>query len=633
MSKDVSAPVSKGVSVIQDALGTLPNTPGVYRMLNTAGDVLYVGKAKSLKKRVASYTQPNRLSIRIARMVNETASMAFIGTHTEAEALLLESNLIKQYKPRFNILLRDDKSFPYIHLTSEHAFPRVVKHRGAKGKSGEFFGPFASAWAVNQTLTTLQRAFKLRPCRDTIFEGRTRPCLQYQIKRCSAPCVDRISQEDYALSVAEARAFLKGNSKAIQEKFAERMQMASDALAFEDAAEYRDRIRALTGIQARQDINPAGVQDADVVALHQEGGQTCVEIFLFRAGMSAGNRSYFPSHAKDETGPEVLEAFLGQFYARTPPPRTVILSEDIPNRDLIVEALALRADRKVIVEVPSRGTKRTLVTRAIANARDALARRVAENANQRRLLEGLAERLGLDGAPERVEIYDNSHVQGTNAVGGMVVAGPMGLMKAAYRKYTIKGARKKNETDASSDGYEPGDDYAMMREVLTRRFSRAMREDPERDRGQWPDLIVIDGGRGQLSVAHEVFDELGISDVAICSVAKGPDRNAGKERIFMRGREPLSLDSRDPILYFIQRLRDEAHRFAIGAHRAKRSKAILDSPLDGIPGVGSNRKRALLHHFGSAKAVSAAGVQDLIAVNGVSQQLAQKIYDWFHADL
>ena len=631
MSEKSVTSVNKGAAVIKDAVATLPSTPGVYRMINASGDVLYVGKAKSLKKRVTSYTQPNRLSIRIARMIGETSSMAFIGTHTEAEALLLESNLIKQYKPRYNILLRDDKSFPYILLTSDHAYPRVVKHRGAKAKSGEFFGPFASAWAVNQTLTTLQRAFKLRPCRDTIFEGRTRPCLQYQIKRCSAPCVDRISEEDYALSVAEARAFLKGDSQAIQQRFSAQMQAASDALEFEEAAEYRDRIRALTGIQARQDINPAGIQDADVIALHQSAGQTCVEVFLFRAGMSAGNRSYFPSHAKEETSAEILEAFIGQFYARTPPPRTVILSETIPHDELITEALTLRAERKVDIVIPMRGTKRTLVARAMSNARDALARRMAENANQRRLLEGLSERLGLEGAPERIEVYDNSHVQGANAVGAMIVAGPMGLTKAAYRKYTIKGARKKDEP-VTTEGFEPGDDYAMMREVLTRRFSRALREDPERDRGQWPDLIIIDGGKGQLSITHDVFEELGVSDVAVCAVAKGPDRNAGRERIFMQGKPPISLEERDPVLYFIQRLRDEAHRFAIGTHRAKRSKAIQASPLDSIPGVGARRKRSLLHHFGSAKAVSAAGTQDLAAVEGVSQQLAQKIYDWFHAD-
>lgn len=627
-------PAAKGADVIRRFVATLPNTPGVYRMMNAAGDALYIGKAKSLKKRVTNYTQPNRLSIRLARMVAETTSMDVVGTHTEAEALLLESNLIKQYKPRFNILLRDDKSFPNILLTSDHDFPRVVKHRGAKAKTGEYFGPYASVWAVNQTITTLQRAFKLRPCTDTVFEGRTRPCLQYQIKRCSAPCVGRISAGDYAQSVAEARAFLKGNSKIIQRKFSERMQEASDALEFEAAAEYRDRIRALTGVQARQDINPAGIRDADVIAIHQDGGQTCVEVFLFRAGMGAGNRAYYPSHARDEAAPDVLEAFVGQFYARTPPPRTVILSETLPNEALVADALALRADRKVAIEVPKRGTKRALVDRARSNARDALARRMAENANQRRLLNGLADRLGLEAPPDRIEVYDNSHVQGAKAVGAMIVSGPDGLMKQAYRKYTIRGAKggaaAKAEVDA--DGFTPGDDYAMMREVLTRRFSRALREDPERERGQWPDLVMIDGGKGQLSAVMEVMEDLGVSDISVCAVAKGPDRNAGRERIFRPDEAPLDLEARDPVLYFIQRLRDEAHRFAIGAHRAKRSSAIRASPLDDIPGVGARRKRALLHHFGSAKAVSRAGVHDLVMVDGVSRQLAQKIYDWFHAD-
>ncbi|MHC8508822.1 MAG: excinuclease ABC subunit UvrC [Rhodospirillales bacterium] len=624
-------PAAKGADVIQAYVRTLPGAPGVYRMLDARGEALYIGKAKSLKKRVASYTQVSRLSIRIARMVAQTASMEFVSTHTEAEALLMESNLIKQYKPRYNILLRDDKSFPNIHLTSEHTFPRVLKHRGAKGK-GEYFGPYASVWAVNHTLTILQRAFKLRPCSDSVFESRTRPCLQYQIKRCSAPCVGRISEDDYGQSAAQARAFLKGDSKTIQEAFAKRMQQASDAQDYEQAAEYRDRIRALTWVQSRQDVNPGGgpggVMDADVIAAHQDAGQTCVEVFLFRAGMGTGNRAYFPSHAKDAAAPEVLEAFIGQFYARTPPPKTVIVSHTPPNAALVAEALSLNAGRRVRIEIPKRGLKHQLTVRALQNARDALARRMSENASQRRLLEGLAERLELDAPPERIEVYDNSHVQGAKAVGAMIAAGPEGFIKKAYRKYNFKGAKGAD----NPEGFTAGDDFAMMREVLMRRFSRALKEDPDRERGQWPDLVMIDGGKGQLSSVQQVMDDLGISGVALCAVAKGPDRNAGREVVHRPAKPELALPERDPVLYFIQRLRDEAHRFAIGAHRDKRAAAIRENPLDAVPGVGARRKRGLLHHFGSAKAVAEAGVRDLAAVEGVSARLAQTIYDWFHSD-
>lgn len=613
-------PPPKGAGVILGYLKTLPGTPGVYRMLDAAGKVLYVGKAKSLKKRVANYTKPERLTARIRRMVAETAAMEFVTTHTEAEALLLEANLIKRFLPRYNILLRDDKSFPSILLTGGHAFPRVVKHRGAQSQPGEYFGPFASAWAVAETLAVLQRAFLLRTCTDSVFEGRTRPCLLHQIKRCSAPCVARIGEADYARLVAEARAFLKGDSRRIQDDLAARMQAASDSLDFEAAAQFRDRIRALTRIQAHQDINPASLPEADVIAAHHAGGQTGIQVFFFRAGRNFGNRAYFPNHAADEEVPAVLEAFIGQFYASRPPPPLVLLSHDLPNRALVEEALTVHAGRRVQVAVPQRGDKRTVVDHALLNAREALSRRMAEGATQRQLLESLAEAFDLDGPPERIEIYDNSHVQGAFAVGGMVVAGPEGFMKNAYRKFNIR------STDLA-----PGDDFGMMREVLTRRFARAQKEDPDRSGGQWPDLVLIDGGAGQLSAVRAVLADLGIEDLALASIAKGPDRNAGRERIFLPDREePLVLDRRSPLLYFLQRLRDEAHRFAIGSHRARRAKAATASPLDEIPGIGASRKKALLLHFGSAKAAAGAGLKDLEAVPGISKAMARKIYDWFH---
>ncbi len=612
----------KGSVIVESHLKTLPGSPGVYRMLDVKGDVLYVGKAKNLKKRVTAYTRPERLPVRIARMVSQIVSMEFVTTHTEAEALLLEADLIKRFRPRYNILLRDDKSFPFILLASDHDFPRVLKHRGAKKTGGEYFGPFASVWAVNETLAVLQRAFLLRTCTDSVFGSRTRPCLLHQIKRCSAPCVGRIGKEDYAELVAQARAFLRGESRRIQKDLAQRMQDASDSLEFEAAAVYRDRIQALTRIQGHQDVNPAGLQDADVLAAHQAGGQTSIQVFFFRAGRSFGNRAYFPNHANDEDAPAVLEAFVGQFYVGKPTPRTVLTSHALPNRSLVAEALSIHAGRKVEVVFPRRGAKRSVVEYALTNAREALGRRMAESASQRRLLGGLAQALDLDGPPERIEVYDNSHVSGSHAMGAMIVAGSEGFMKSQYRKFTIRGIKE----------FTPGDDYAMMREVLERRFSRARKEDPDRDRGLWPDLVVLDGGKGQLGVAVEVFADLGIDDVAVAAIAKGPERNAGRERVFLPGRPAIELEPKDPVLYYLQRLRDEAHRFAVGAHRARRSRAIERSTLDGIPGIGAKRKKALLHHFGSAKAVQEAGRADLEAVEGISHAMAHKIYDWYHGD-
>ncbi len=615
-----SPPVAPpGVAIIEGYLKTLPGMPGVYRMLNGRGDALYVGKAKNLKKRVASYCNLKRQSNRLRRMIGETASMEFVTTHTEAEALLLEANLIKRYKPRYNILLRDDKSFPKILLTGDHAYPQVIKHRGAASRKGEYFGPFASAWAVNETLTVLQRGFFLRTCSDSVFGNRSRPCLLYQIKRCSAPCVGYISDKAYGDLVGEARAFLSGQSQKIQRGFSTRMQKASDELDFEAAAIYRDRIAALTRIQAHQDINPSGIVEADVMAVYQAGGHSCVQVFFFRGGRNYGNRAYYPSHTKDDDEAAVLEAFIGQFYDNKDAPRKILLSHRLDGQALIAEALGVRAGRKVDVSRPQRGDKLKLVEHALTNAREALGRRMSESASQRALLDGLAKLLELDASPERIEVYDNSHVSGTQAIGAMIVAGPEGMMKNAYRKFTIRGK-----------DMAPGDDYAMMHEVLSRRFTRARKEDPDRDRGMWPDLILLDGGVGQLGVAVKVFAELGIDDVALAAIAKGPDRNAGRERIFRVGRDPLSPAARDPVLYFLQRLRDEAHRFAIGFHRQKRGKAAVKSSLDGVPGIGPKRKKALLHLFGSAGAVEAAGLADLEAVDGVSKAMAKKIYDWFH---
>ncbi len=608
-----------GVVVIQANLDTMPASPGVYRMVNAKGEPLYVGKAKNLKKRVAAYTRPERQSLRIQRMIAETAAMEVVTTHTEVEALLLESNLIKTLGPRYNILLKDDKSFPEILITGDHDWAQIVKHRGAHNRKGEYFGPFASAGAVNHTLAALQRAFLLRSCSDSVFSGRTRPCLLYQIKRCSAPCAGRIDPEAYGQLVAQARAFLSGQSQRIQQGLVTQMEAASAAMEYERAAIFRDRIRALTRIQAHQDIHAADVDQADVVALFQAGGQTCIQVFFFRSGCNYGNRAYYPHHAQDQEASEIMAAFLGQFYADKQPPREILLNLEPAEASIVGQALSAKAGRKVAVSWPQRGERRRLVDHAADNAREALGRRMAESAAQAKLLEGVAELFGLDSPPLRIEIYDNSHIQGTNAVGAMVVAGPDGLMKSAYRTFNIRSA-----------DLTPGDDYAMMREVMTRRFQRARKEDPDRERGQWPDLVLIDGGQGQLSAAREVLAELGLDDVALVSIAKGPDRNAGRERFFLPDREPVSLPPRDPVLYFLQRLRDEAHRFAIGTHRARRAKAMGGSPLDDVPGIGTRRKKALLHHFGSAREVAAAGLTDLAMVPGISQAMAKKIYDHFH---
>ena len=617
--------LASGAAVIQSYLQTLPTTPGVYRMLNQRGDALYVGKAHQLRKRVATYASPSKLPIRLQRMIAETRSMEFVTTHTEVEALLLESNLIKKLRPRYNVLLRDDKTFPHILITGDHDFAQLMKHRGARKREGRYFGPFASAGAVNRTIAALQRAFLLRNCSDSIFRSRTRPCLQFHIKRCSAPCVGRISQEDYAALVGEAHEFLTGHSGKVQARLAQRMEEASDALEFEVAGRIRDRIRALTQVQAHQDINLSGLDDADVIALHQEGGQSCVQVFFFRGGRNYGNRAYFPSHDRHLEPEAVLSAFVGQFYDNKPPPRIVLLSHALAEHELIAEALSTRAERKVQLLTPRRGDKRKPVEHATANAREALGRRLAESTTHRRALDALAKRLDLDNAPARIEIYDNSHIQGSNAIGAMIVSGPDGLIKNAYRKFNIK-------TVGAGGDAEAGDDYAMMREVLTRRFTRALKEDPDRSEGNWPDLVVVDGGRGQLGIAEEVFAELGIDDVHLLGVAKGPDRNAGRERFYVPNGGGFTLPPRDPLLYFIQRLRDEAHRFAITTHRAKRAREIRASPLDEIEGVGAKRKKALLLHFGSARNVARAGLADLEAVGGISKAVAEKIYGHFHID-
>ncbi|MBM3486370.1 MAG: excinuclease ABC subunit UvrC [Alphaproteobacteria bacterium] len=620
-SEPPTAPDAPGVAVIEATLRTLPGLPGVYRMNGADGDALYVGKAKNLRKRVATYARPERLPLRLKQMVDATLSMEIVTTHTEVEALLLESNLIKRLKPRYNVCLRDDKSFPFILLTGDHDFPQLLKHRGARSRKGAYFGPFASAGAVNRTLATLQRAFPLRSCSDHVFASRTRPCLQFQIKRCTAPCVGRIAGADYGAIVADAQDFLSGRSQELQQRLADRMQGASDGLEYEVAAIYRDRIRALAQIQARQDINIAGLGEADVIAAYQDGGHTCIQVFFYRAGQNFGNRTYFPTHARDVEIAEVLEQFIGQFYADKTPPARVLISHALPQQALLAEALAVRAGRAVELAVPVRGTRRKVVDNAILNAREALGRRLAESSAQRRLREGLAELFGLDSAPRRIEVYDNSHIGGTNALGAMIVAGPDGFDKGAYRKFNIKGAE-----------ITPGDDYAMMREVLGRRFARALKEDPDRERGQWPDLVLIDGGLGQLNAACEVLAEHGIADLELVAISKGPDRDAGRERFHAPGREPFMLPPNDPVLYFLQRLRDEAHRFAIGAHRARRSAAIGRSPLDEIAGIGDRRKRALLHRFGSADGVAKAGLGDLETVDGISTTVARRIYDYFHGN-
>jgi excinuclease ABC subunit C len=630
--KALGGAIAAGVAVLRAALRNIPAGPGVYRMLDRKGDALYVGKARNLKSRVQNYVHSAGLSNRLRRMVAETAVLEIVVAATEAEALLLECNLIKRLMPRYNVLLRDDKSFPFIHLTAGHDFPQLSKFRGARDKPGAYFGPFASAGAVNRTLVALQKAFLLRSCSDSVFANRTRPCLLFQIKRCSAPCVGRIAREDYAGLIEQGKLFLSGRSDDIQQRLAVEMEKAAEMLDFEAAALIRDRIRALSLVQGHQDIHVPGIVDADVIAGYQAGGQTCVQVFFFRGGHNWGNRAYFPSHDRQLAIEEVLTAFVGQFYDNRLKPPLVLLSHPLVEQDLVAEALSLRGGR-VSLAVPQRGDKKRLVDRIAAAARDALGRRLAESSSQRRLLDGVAAAFGLEGPLNRVEVYDNSHIQGSHAVGAMIVAGPEGLMKNAYRKFTIRGPLP-DPPPLAGEGRvgAGGDDYAMMREVLRRRLGRALKEDPERERGMWPDLVLIDGGQGQLTAAQEVLAELGIDDMAIAGIAKGPDRDAGRERFFLPGRPSFSLEPRDPVLYFLQRLRDEAHRFAIGAHRARRAKAIGQSPLDEIPGIGARRKQALLHHFGSARAVARAGLAEIERVTGISKAIAKKVYDHFHAD-
>jgi len=614
-----NAPIQTGHEVIQSYLKTLDGSPGVYRMLDPQARVLYVGKARNLKARVSNYSRSTGHTGRISRMIANTASMMFLTTATETEALLLEQNLIKQLKPKFNVLLRDDKSCFYILVTKTHDFPMIKKHRGAKREKGAYYGPFASAGAVNRTLAQLQRVFQLRNCSDAMFEGRTRPCLQYQIKRCTAPCVGQITKADYAVSVSDAERYLSGKSTDIQEKLAGQMSEASDAMEFERAAALRDRIKALTQVQTNQGINPRTVNEADVIALHLENGQACVQVFFIRGGQNWGNRDFYPRVGADVEEAEVLEAFIGQFYDTKEPPRQLILSNPIDNADLMTEALSEKLGRKVELLVPKRGEKAELVDGAVRNARESLARKMAETATQAKLLKGIAEAFDLDAAPGRIEVYDNSHIQGTNAVGAMIVAGPEGLMKNQYRKFNIRG-----------EDLTPGDDFGMMKEVLTRRFKRLLKEDPDREHGMWPDLLLIDGGAGQVSAVAQIMTEYGVTTIPMIGVAKGVDRDHGKEEFHRVGKRPMALQRNDPVLYFVQRLRDEAHRFAIGTHRAKRAKAVGATPLDDVPGVGAARKRALLAHFGSAKAVGRANLADLKAVDGVSAALAQKVYDFFH---
>jgi len=649
-------PVASGPEVIARYLKLLPAAPGVYRMLDAEGNVIYVGKARSLKARVSNYTRLGGHTNRIARMIATTASMEFVTVRTEAEALLLEANLIKRFRPRFNVLMRDDKSFPYILIARDTAAPQIMKHRGARTRKGDYFGPFASAGAVNRTINMLERAFLLRSCSDSVYESRTRPCLLYQIKRCSAPCTGEIALDDYGRLVDEAVRFLRGESQNVRRMYQKLMEEAAASLEYERAARFRDRLSALAHVTADQSINPEGIEEADVFAAAQEGGQTCVEVFFFRTGQNWGNRAYFPKADRALPVEEVLDSFIAQFYDDKPVPRLILLSHDVPNRELLAEALCIKAERKIEIRVPQRGTKSGIVEHALANAREALGRKLAESSSQRRLLDGLAERFALSAPPRRIEVFDNSHIQGTNAVGAMIVAGREGFVKGQYRKFNIK-----------SQNLTPGDDYGMMREVLTRRFKRLVVETNSKEKREGvgavvaeeetsnlvalaataadvspedieddafpdrPDLVLIDGGAGQLAVAREVMADLGLHDICLIGVAKGPDRDAGREHFHIPGHDrSIMLEPRDPVLYFVQRLRDEAHRFAIGTHRARRSKAMGASPLDEIEGIGPRRRRALMNHFGSAKAVSRASVEDLKTVDGISGEIAQRIYDHFH---
>jgi len=621
-----------GADLIAEYVKFLPNSPGVYRMMNDAGDVLYVGKARSLKKRVTNYAQGRGHSNRIARMIRETGRMEFVTTRTETEALLLEANLIKRLRPRFNVLLRDDKSFPYILVTNDHRAPALLKHRGARSRKGDYFGPFASASAVGRTINSLQRAFLIRTCTDSFFEARTRPCLLHQIKRCAAPCTYEVSDGEYAELVQEAKDFLSGKSKVVQETIAKAMGEAAEELDFERAAIYRDRLSALSHVTSHQGIN-GSVEEADVFAIHHEGGLTCIQVFFFRTGQNWGNRAYFPRADSSLAPAEVFNAFLAQFYDDKPCPRLILLSESIDEMELLAEALSERAGHKVAIQVPQRGDKKDVVDHVLSNAKEAHGRKLAETASQTRLLEGMTETFKLPYVPRRIEIYDNSHIMGTAAVGGMVVAGPEGFVKSQYRKFNIK-----------STEITPGDDFGMMREVMTRRFSRLIKEYGKPDRSQpisedaesgfpaWPDVILIDGGQGQMSAVRAMLSELDITDCVIAiGVAKGVDRDAGRERFFPPGQDNgFTLPPRDPVLYFVQRMRDEAHRFAIGTHRARRKKEFVKNPLDEIAGIGPTRKRALLQHFGTAKAVSRAGISDLMAVEGISENVAKLVYDHFH---
>ncbi|MEJ0078166.1 MAG: excinuclease ABC subunit UvrC [Alphaproteobacteria bacterium] len=683
LEEDVpQGPLAAGVAAIQRYAKLAPKGPGVYRMADAKGEVLYVGKAKSIRKRIVSYARQAGHTARIVRMIAATASMEFVTTTTETEALLLETNLIKRLRPRFNVLMRDDKSFPYIVITAGETPPMIAKHRGARNKPGDYYGPFASAQAVHRTITALERAFLIRSCSDPVYQSRTRPCLLHQIKRCSAPCTGEISHRDYAELVREAKAFLSGKSRVVKDELAGEMEKASGALDFERAAVYRDRLAALSAIQARQGVNPRGVEEADVFAVHQQAGYSCVEVFFFRTGQNWGNRAYFPRADRSLEPGEVLGAFLAQFYDDKPPPRCVFVSHEIEDRALLAEALTLKSSRKVEISLPQRGEKKELVDHAAANAREALGRKLAETQSQQNLLNGLAETFGLRKAPRRIEVYDNSHIQGSNAVGAMIVAGPEGFRKNQYRKFNIR-----------SEALTPGDDFGMMREVLTRRFKRLMAEAPREpessaaaaaqqaervppeqaasqesagarfpqlERGNafeesmplaaaavfvapemndvdaeepdspWPDLLLVDGGLGQLNAAQEVLAAMGITSVPLIGIAKGPDRDAGRETFFISGREPIKLKPRDPVLYFVQRLRDEAHRFAVGSHRQKRKKDIREAGLQEIPGIGPTRKRALLRHFGTLKAIERASVADLEHVPGINVETARKIYDFFH---
>jgi len=616
-------PLARGAAVIKSFCRHAPMGPGVYRMFGADSEVLYVGKARSIRKRIIAYTTPERQSIRIARMIAQTASMVFVTTETESEALLLEANLIKQLKPRYNVLLRDDKSFPYILITGGHEAPQLAKHRGARSGDGDYYGPFASATAVFRTMNALQRAFLLRTCSDSYYENRTRPCLQFQIKRCSAPCTGEIALADYAELVGEARDFLSGRSRAIRQRLAKDMTNAAEALEFEQAARLRDRISALSAIQGEQNINPRSVPEADVFAICEEAGQFCIEAFFFRTYQNWGNRAYYPRADRTLSLSEVLDSFLAQFYLDRPAPRLVLLSHEVHSAEMLRDILSARAGHRIAVGMPKRGEKKELVDNALRNAREALSRKLAEAASQEKLLGALGSVFGLETAPRRVEVYDNSHIMGTNAIGAMIVAGPEGFVKNQYRTFNIK-----------STTLTPGDDYAMMQEVLTRRFAKLKREEEEpREEGAFPDkpdLVIIDGGRGQFEAAREVFKQLGVEGVQLASIAKGPDRNAGRETFFVEGKESFKLPQRDPALFFVQRLRDEAHRFAIGTHRAKRKKEFVKSPLDEIPGIGPARKRALLHAFGTAKDVARAGLADLEKTPGLNAATAKLVYAFFH---